>query len=222
MLNKLIMFFLLIVSTLKADINNHVKELPDLKIGSDKAQVKLIEYSSINCGYCGIFHNEMFDYINRKFIKTGKIQYIYRHFPLDSQAVDAMVLIAKQPKVQWHTLIKKAYKHQEKWVLEENLNKLVEILGLNHIKDVEKYIKCDKTISLVSAKRYNIEQSIKIEATPMFIVQYNENGMQEQKLIDDELPSLKEMEEILNYALEDPSKLQTQIGLFKYIKRLFT
>ncbi len=218
----LIILYLLSIGILCAqDTKETIPELPDLVIGSEQAQVTLIEYSSINCGYCGYFHNEMFAHIYNKFIKTGKIRYIYRHFPIDFQAVQAMVIIAKQPPEQWYNLITKAYKHQEEWVMEENLTQFTQILGLNHIKDIAKYKDCEETKALVGAKRYNAEQHMQIEATPIFILEYKENGTEKQKMIDDELPSLENMIKTINYALYDPAKLQKKKGICAFFQRLF-
>lgn len=44
----------------------------------------LIEFSDFQCPFCGKYARETYQAIQRDFIDTGKIEYIFRHFPLTS------------------------------------------------------------------------------------------------------------------------------------------
>ncbi len=52
-------------------------------LGSLDAPVKLIEFSDFECPFCKRFHRVMKRLMD-EYVKTGKVAWIYRHFPLDS------------------------------------------------------------------------------------------------------------------------------------------
>jgi len=52
--------------------------------GDAKAKVVLIEFSDFECPYCGRYVRETYPQIDRDYVATGKIRYVFRHFPLAS------------------------------------------------------------------------------------------------------------------------------------------
>ncbi|MGL9718180.1 MAG: thioredoxin domain-containing protein [Wolbachia sp.] len=67
--------------------------LPDDKsLGNPKAPILMIEYASLTCYHCSLFHKEVFPAIKKKYIDTGKVLYIFRHFPLDYRGLKAAML----------------------------------------------------------------------------------------------------------------------------------
>ena len=50
--------------------------------GSDKAKLTLVEFSDFQCPYCGKYSRETFSQIEHDYVDTGKIRYVFRHFPL--------------------------------------------------------------------------------------------------------------------------------------------
>lgn len=58
------------------DVKDHVK-------GDPKAAVRVIEYSDFECPFCKSFHPTM-QQVFDEYGKSGKLAWIYRHFPLDS------------------------------------------------------------------------------------------------------------------------------------------
>ena len=51
--------------------------------GDLNAPVTLIEFSDFQCPFCGRFFNGAFTEIERDYIKTGKVRYVFRDFPLE-------------------------------------------------------------------------------------------------------------------------------------------
>lgn len=49
--------------------------------GDISAPVQIIEYSDLECPYCRTFHSTMLQ-IEKEYVQTGKVVWIYRHFPL--------------------------------------------------------------------------------------------------------------------------------------------
>ena len=52
-------------------------------LGSLDAPVKVIEFSDFECPFCKRFHLVMKRLMN-EYVKSGKVAWVYRHFPLDS------------------------------------------------------------------------------------------------------------------------------------------
>ncbi|WP_339045853.1 DsbA family protein [Candidatus Mesenet endosymbiont of Agriotes lineatus] len=79
------------VSDLAAD--DLLKVLPDDRvIGNKNALVTMIEYASFSCYHCALFHINILPVIEEKYIKTGKVLFIFRSFPLDYKSLKASML----------------------------------------------------------------------------------------------------------------------------------
>src|SRR3972149_795811 len=50
--------------------------------GSDKAPVTLIEFSDFQCSFCRKFWQTTLPLIEKKYISTGKVKFVYRHFAI--------------------------------------------------------------------------------------------------------------------------------------------
>ena len=50
--------------------------------GTAGAKLTLIEFSDFECPYCGSYVRESYPQIDRDYVSTGKIRYVFRHFPL--------------------------------------------------------------------------------------------------------------------------------------------
>ncbi|PIN73569.1 disulfide bond formation protein DsbA [Candidatus Woesearchaeota archaeon CG10_big_fil_rev_8_21_14_0_10_45_16] len=54
----------------------------DYVLGNPDATVTIIEFSDYQCPFCGRFHQETLPSIRSKYIDTGKVNLVYRDFPL--------------------------------------------------------------------------------------------------------------------------------------------
>lgn len=58
-------------------------EVGDAAVNGDvNAKLTLIEFSDFECPYCGSHVRESYPQIDRDYIGTGKVRYVFRHFPL--------------------------------------------------------------------------------------------------------------------------------------------
>ncbi|MFA5173071.1 MAG: DsbA family protein [Candidatus Paceibacterota bacterium] len=55
-------------------------------LGDRNAFVKIYEYSDLECPFCGKFQETMLNDVKADYIDTGKVAWIYRHFPLSIHA----------------------------------------------------------------------------------------------------------------------------------------
>ncbi len=57
--------------------------------GSDTAVLTLVEFSDYQCPFCGRYARETSPQIQRDYVATGKLKYVFRDFPLESLHPDA-------------------------------------------------------------------------------------------------------------------------------------
>jgi len=53
-------------------------------LGKEDAKVTMIEFSDFQCPYCGRHYRETMPKIEKEYIETGKVRYVFRDFPIDS------------------------------------------------------------------------------------------------------------------------------------------
>ncbi len=57
--------------------------------GAPGAALTLIEFSDYECPFCGRYFRETLPQIEREYIATGRVRYVFRNFPLESIHKDA-------------------------------------------------------------------------------------------------------------------------------------
>ena len=170
----LVLFSLDLVA--KNTINDKTKNI----LGDLNAPNILIEYASLSCVHCANFHNQKLPEIKEKLIKTGKLQYIYRDFPLDMPAMLAAMVTNCYQGEQFHTTLNSLFRNQKKWVAasrdkEELLNAFYQILKQHGISQ-EKIKTCaaenkdnKKKWDSILASRLE-GQKLGVNSTPSFIL----------------------------------------------------
>jgi protein-disulfide isomerase len=103
---------LLDAQTTAAPLENRTK-------GSPRAPVTVYEMSDFQCPYCRKFAEDSFPTIERSYIATGKVRWIFINFPLtdihnNAAAAAQLALCAAKQKGFWrvHDLL---FEHQEVW-----------------------------------------------------------------------------------------------------------
>lgn len=107
--------------------NDHV-------LGNPNAKVTMIEYSDFECPFCGRMFVETLPKLKENFIKSGKVKFVYRHFPLSSihqnaqKAAEASECAGEQGKFwEYHDVI---FQRQSAMGL-DNFKLWAKELGLN-------------------------------------------------------------------------------------------
>ena len=70
-------------------------------LGSPEARVVLVEFSDYQCPFCARYSNDTFGRIVKAYVDTGKVQYVFRNFPLreaDPTAAEAAKCAGEQGK----------------------------------------------------------------------------------------------------------------------------
>ena len=143
-------------------------------MGNINAPITILEWGDYQCTFCYKFHQNTLDIINEDFIKTGKVKFIFKDFPLngpDSKlAAEASYCAQDQEKYwQYHDELYKNWGGERTgWITRESLDKFAEIVDL----DIEKFNKClddhkyENKVDLL----YAFGKEIGIDATPSFLV----------------------------------------------------
>ena len=53
-------------------------------IGRDNAPVTMIEFSDFQCPFCARHVRDTFEQIKKDYVDTGKVRYVFRHYPIES------------------------------------------------------------------------------------------------------------------------------------------
>ena len=149
-------------------------------MGNPDAKITILEWGDYQCTFCYKFHQNTLDTIKEDFIKTGKVKFIFKDFPLngpDSKlAAEASYCAQDQEKYwQYHDELYKNWGGERTgWITRESLDKFAEIVDL----DIEKFNKCldDHKYENKVNSLYAFGKEIGIDATPSFLV-FNDQKM---------------------------------------------
>jgi protein-disulfide isomerase len=51
--------------------------------GSASAKLTIVEFSDFQCPFCGRYARETFEQINKEYVATGKVRYLFRQYPIE-------------------------------------------------------------------------------------------------------------------------------------------
>ncbi len=91
----------------------------DVVLGSDKAPVTIIEYASMTCSHCAHFSTTTFPELQKRYIDTGKVRFIFREFPLDPLAAAGFMLARCAGKDKFMAIVETLFAKQADWVVAE-------------------------------------------------------------------------------------------------------
>lgn len=170
----------------RAEAEAEIKLKPeDFTVGNISAPVQIVAYDSFSCPYCATFMNKIFPELEEKYIKTGKVLFIHREFPLDLQSLQATKLLRcftanKGNNVKAFDVIKILFQSQTEWLsATEYEGKLIEIfnfIGLSK-KDATACIANKELETKILEERLQAAKLLKISGTPTFFI----NGKKMEK-----------------------------------------
>lgn len=189
-------------SDTKAQIQGQIGQTKvDLKLrdtdhilGNPNAQVLVIEYSDFQCPFCGRMFAETLPLLKENLVKTGKIKFVYRHFPLRSihsnaqKAAEASECASEQGKFwEYHDLI---FERQNSMGI-DSFKAWAKELGLNSAQ-FDSCLDSGKYAERVDVD-YNEGLALGVNGTPATFV----NG----KLVSGAVP-FEEFEKVINEELK--------------------
>ena len=145
----------------------------DRVLGRDGARVTILEYSSLTCPHCAMFHAEGYRHLKSAYIDTGKVRLVFRDFPLDGLALRAAALAECVPAERYFPFLQLLFEGQKSWARSEN--PLVELLRLGQLAGLsqERANEClqDRAgLEKIIQERLTGEEKYQIDSTPSFII----------------------------------------------------
>jgi protein-disulfide isomerase len=144
----------------------------DIALGSETAAVTIIEYASLTCPHCAHFSVTTFPELQKRYIDTGKVRYIFREFPLDPLAVAGFMLARCAGKDKFMPVVQTLFATQSEWMVErpiEPLLKIAERMGFTE----DSFNQCLRNRKLVEAIKDVQERAaskLGVDMTPTFFV----------------------------------------------------
>jgi protein-disulfide isomerase len=106
----------------------------DHVLGKPDAPNVIIDYFSLTCPHCANFHASVLPTIRGEWIDSGKVKFVYRHFPSDSVATHASQLAECAGAARFYDTIDALFRSQVDWLTasdpEAEMMKLLQAGGL--------------------------------------------------------------------------------------------
>lgn len=145
----------------------------DVAIGSTDAPVTIIEYLSLTCTLCAQFHTETMPDIFAKYIKSGKVRFIYRDFPLDDVALGAAMVTQCLDDRLHYGFVQMLYKQQGKWTTSDDpvgaVARLARVAGLSE-RRAAACLSDTRLRDTIVAGQNAASRDFQITAPPSFII----------------------------------------------------
>ena len=154
--------------------NTKLMENGSPMIGATNAPISIVEFGDYQCTFCYKFHQDTFNNIQIEYIDLGKVNYVYRDFPLNGYdsvlAAEASYCAGDQDKYwSYHNLLFNNWAGENTgWV---NINSLIKFATQVDL-DISEFNKClnmHKYYQKVMDNE-NYAEKIGINATPSFLI----------------------------------------------------
>ena len=144
----------------------------DIVLGSDKAPVTVIEYASMTCPHCAHFSTDTFPELQKRYIDTGKVRYIFREFPLDPLSAAGFMLARCAGKDKFMPIVETLFAKQTDWVVQKPIEPLKAIAKQFGFTE-ESFNEClanQKVLDDIQAVRDRAAGKLGVSSTPTFFI----------------------------------------------------
>jgi len=156
----------------------------DQALGSADAPVTVIEYASLTCPHCGRWETEVFPKVQKDWIDTGKVRFVFRDFPLDGAALKAAQLAHCTGDQRFWGFLQAEFGNQAVWAAHggDPTNELVKLAKLGGVSEAmaRACMADDNPLAKTIVGSRTLGNDAGVKATPTFFF----NG----KLIEGEIP----------------------------------
>lgn len=168
----------------------------DVVLGSEKAPVTIVEYASMTCPHCAHFSETTFPELQKRYIDTGKVRFIFREFPLDALAAAGFMLARCGGKEKFMPIVETLFAKQREWMVEkpiEPLRKIAKQFGFTH-QSFDECLANQKVLDGIQNVRDRAAEKLGVNSTPTFFINGKKfNGDQSIEAMTKEIdPYLKE------------------------------
>lgn len=166
--------------------------------GQKDAPLTIYAYSSMACSHCKEFHKFILPKLERDFISTGKVKFIFVHFPLDVLSMKIAKYSYCLPADKYYAFIDELYDKRD-WQFSEDeaiLDEYAKKFGMTK-EDINKCNENSKLTSDILLTRNTAIEQLGIKGTPSFVIE----GKDKKDLIIGSR-SYDDLKEYLNKRLE--------------------
>jgi len=146
-------------------------------LGSSDARVTIVEFGDYQCTWCHRWHESTKDTLLDNYVKTGKVRFLFKDFPINdladrasSMAAEASYCAADQGKYwEYHDELYSNWKGENTgWVTKASLQQFALNIGIDE-PTFSECLDSGKHRGLVR-ENYNLAVAAGLNATPSFIV----------------------------------------------------
>ena len=144
----------------------------DIVLGSEKAPVTIIEYASMTCPHCAHFSNTTFPELQKRYIDTGKVRFIFREFPLDALAAAGFMLARCAGNDKFMPIVETLFAKQPEWMVQKPVEPLKAIAKQFGYTE-ESFNQClanQKILDDIQVVRDRAADKLGVNSTPTFFV----------------------------------------------------
>lgn len=143
-------------------------------LGNPNAKITIVEWGDYQCTYCHLFHQNTKDQLIQEYVNTGKVNFVFRDFPLNGPdsvlAAEAAYCADDQNKYwQYHDELYNNWGGERTgWVNQKSLDQFATNVGL----DLNQFDQCmsDKKYENKVLENQKFGQEIGIDGTPSFVI----------------------------------------------------
>ena len=145
----------------------------EFALGSDSAEVTIVEYASMSCSHCATFHREVLPWLKETYIDTGTVRLVFRDFPLNRSALFGAMLVHCAGPDDFFSALDVLFRKQESWAFAENAMVRLRALASEAGVGGEAFDRCmaDKELQLsIVEARATAQEEHEIKSTPSFLI----------------------------------------------------
>ncbi len=152
----------------------------ELYLGNKNAPVVIIEYASLSCPHCASFYRKAFDELKEEYIKSGKVKFIYRDFPLNQPALAGAMAAVCRSKIEiedpagaYYDFLKVLFKNQDRWAYDPKFIDKIESIAVLDGMSEQQFRSCVSDQILqekILQARLVAAKSLNIASTPTFFI----------------------------------------------------
>jgi protein-disulfide isomerase len=153
----------------------------DIVKGNPNAAITMVEYASMTCHHCADWQRDVFPKLDAAYIRTGKIRYIFREFPLDAAARMASALARCQKGEGFFSFVDHLFLNQERWIdlngdkqmsqeeVTQGLVQMSRVAGLSE-QQAKACMGDPKNLAVVDENWQEAQTLYNVQGTPTFVL----------------------------------------------------
>lgn len=147
----------------------------EMALGPENAKVVVVEYASASCPHCANFFKTTFQDLEKEYIDTGKIRFIFREFPHNQQGLAAFMLARCAPKDKYFPMVDMFFEQQDMWLAAplEGLQKIAQLAGFTQ-ESFDACLKNEEVAKGIIAVRDKAEKEFGVNSVPTFFINGDE------------------------------------------------